>query len=244
MRFLRKYLFAFLFSSLFISISWAAGENDAAVPRNVIGNLGGVKFSFPAGYVMFPEYDGEPTPWDGKKRATPVRTYDSSINSMSLRMEYPGFQLIKAYASSKNKIIDIGFTSGENFHDGGGVRRRFQYMNRDRDYQYEKSKSDISDLIYYKLIPGFVGEHTEEGRKRFFNDLRNRDIYINKSASSEIESYIMCGNHGAGRSRCRHHFNVLEIKTKLELRYPRELLQNWKLFEKEAVSKIFYFRVE
>ncbi|MDB5772534.1 MAG: hypothetical protein JWM42_2908 [Burkholderia sp.] len=92
-------------------------------PKDVIGNLGGMKVRIPRHYAEYVEYDGDPGFGEKRNDLVPERTYESKLRSFGMEVRFPDMtgvestQLRDEYRryqlKRENPWISIGVNAGE-----------------------------------------------------------------------------------------------------------------------------------
>ncbi len=135
-------------------------------PKDVIGDLGGLKVRIPRHYAEYVEYDGDPG-W-GKKREGPIpeRTFDSRLSSFGISVRFPDMkglenaelrEELRRYRLNPNSPwISIGINAGEIYPSMGanarnGLAKRLWEPSPYWWRNYERLPEDIYGLEAYVL---------------------------------------------------------------------------------------------
>lgn len=94
-------------------------------PKDVIGDLGGLKVRIPRHYAEYVVYDGDPRFGEKRKGSVPERTFDSKLRNFGIRVRFPDMEGLKSYQleqeyrsynlNPENPWINITVNSGENY---------------------------------------------------------------------------------------------------------------------------------
>ena len=102
-------------------------------PKDVIGDLGGLKVRIPRHYAEYVEYDDDPGWGEKRKGPVPERTFDSKLRSFGIEARFPDMvglknsQLQQEYRSYNlnpdNPWIRISINSGDHYPSLGANAR-------------------------------------------------------------------------------------------------------------------------
>ena len=219
-------------------------------PKDVIGDLGGLKVRIPRHYAEYVEYDDDPSWGEKRKGPVPERTFDSKLRSFGIDVRFPdmkgleNWELREEYRSyhlnPNNPWVDISITSGS-YYPGLGVNARNGRAKKlwaPSDYwayNFERLDRDVYGLEMY-VVKG-LDPHTGQLARESHN---TKDIYIERDASGHVHSYIECGRPSVptGISRCRLEFGLEpEAKVAVEVYFYPKLFPYWREI-KQSVSEL------
>ena len=220
-------------------------------PKDVVGDLGGMKVKIPSHYAEYVEYDGDPGFGEKRKGQRPERTFDSRLRSFGIEARYPDMkglendELRAHYKENQlrpeNPWIRVSINSGQDYPSMGvnannGQAQKLWQKGRFWWNNFERAPDlDVASLEAYVV----AGIDPKSGKLARHSDLTD-DIYIYKTAPAHVDTYITCGRTyvEGGISRCTMGFS-LEPKAKVYVEvhlYPA-LLPQWQSI-KRAVSDL------
>lgn len=253
--------------SLLASLVRVAFATDTVYKRGpAIGNLGGVPVSIPPNYlhIMGVEYAGDPHWLEPRKGERPVRTFDSQFTSIGLTVHLPDMKphlpendasYQKRYKSVGNREwLEVGILAGSGMGVGDKtLEKPYEYLfpNQEKfnQYRYEKLPELKYGLIEFKAI----GINEPYDRTRMYKvfddnvyDVTNHHLLFYRT-DGKITTMIECGAGVAavpgGIQSCSQRFLLLpEIKAEASLRYPPELLPQWRELQDGVRRVILNFR--
>ncbi|MCA3239489.1 MAG: hypothetical protein ING32_15145 [Curvibacter sp.] len=220
-------------------------------PKDVIGDLGGMKVRIPRHYAEYVEYDGDPGFGEQRKGPVPERTFESRLRSFGIDVRFPDMKGLENQTmrdehrsydlNPENPWISIGINAGEIYPGLGAKARegRAKKLWERSEYwwnNYARLPSDIYGLEAY--VPS--GTDPKTGKPARESD-STYDIYIHRDTSGHVDIYIQCGRTSVpgGISSCGLEFG-LEPKAEVAVtvRFYPKLLQEWKTI-KESVTGLF-----
>ena len=174
-------------------------------PRDVIGDLGGMKVRIPRHYAEYVEYDGDPGFGEKRKGPRPQRTFDSRLTSFGIDVRFPDMKGLENAQIREEKRrqplqektwLYIGINAGEIYPGYGFLDRltdrtlfnpHASKSKRPWDHIYERMPEDEHGLEVWRLSK--VDPHT--GRPAW-EDSDAHDIYIHRDTSGKVDTYISC----------------------------------------------------
>ena len=226
-------------------------------PKDVIGDLGGLKVKIPRHYAEYVEYDGDPRWGEERKGPVPERTFDSRLRSFGIEARFPDMrglenaELREEYRSYNlnpdNPWVSFTINAGENYPGLGanarnGLAKQLWEKSDYWMYNFERLPEDKYGLEAY-VVSGSdprIGKPARESDDTY-------DIYIQRDATGHVHTYIECGRTSVqgGISSCRISFG-LEPKAKVAVRvsfYPK-LLPHWKDIQQKTRDLLLSFEVK
>ena len=226
-------------------------------PKDVIGDLGGLKVRIPRHYAEYVEYDGDPG-W-GKKREGPIpeRTFDSKLSSFGISVRFPDMKGLEStelreelrnyQLDPNNPWIRIGINAGE-IYPGLGANARNGLAKGIGEYSeywwenYERLPEDIYGLEAYVVS----GLHPATGLPAKEHD-DAYDVYLHREPSGHVDTYIKCGKTSVpgGIASCRMSFGLepdAEVAVRVSF-YPR-LLPRWKEIQQSSRDLLLSFETK
>lgn len=226
-------------------------------PKDVIGDLGGMKVRIPRHYAQYVEYDSDPGFGEKRKGPLPERALESRLRSFGMDVRFPdmkGFengQLREDYRRHKLKPEDpwlsIGINAGEIYPSLGaratdGLAKTLWTKSEHWWNNYERLPVNVHELEAY-VVPGLDPRTGKPARE---SDSTN-DIYIHHETPDHVDTYISCGRTSVpgGISRCRMHFG-LEPKAKVavSVSFDPALLPKWQLIRQSVFDLFLSFEVK
>ena len=102
-------------------------------PKDVIGDLGGLKVKIPRHYAEYVVYDGDPRFGEKRKGPVPERTFDSKLRNFGIRARFPDMrglenaqlqEELRSYSlNPDNPWLNMTINSGENYPSMGANAR-------------------------------------------------------------------------------------------------------------------------
>jgi hypothetical protein len=257
----------------FIYISWRVystlngfqpPEMAAAqyTPRDVIGDLGGMKVRIPRHYAEYVEYDGDPGFGEKRKGPRPQRTFDSRLTSFGIDVRFPDMKGLENAQIREEKRrqplqektwIHIGINAGEIYPGDGFLDRRtertlLQYQPHTPEgrenwlFTYERMPEDEYGLEVWRL------SETDPTTGRPAREDRNAlDIYIHRDASGKVDTFISCKYPsvpgGIGKCNAGTHLEP-KAKAVVRINFRRGMLPDWQRICQSARDLLMSFEVD
>ena len=228
-------------------------------PKDVVGDLGGMKVLIPRHYPEYVEYDGDPGFGEKRKGSRPKRTFDSRLTSFGIDVRFPDMkglenaQLRKERNQrpwNKNNWFHIGINAGEIYPGDGFLDRRtnatlFAPESKGRwAYAYERMPEDEHGLEVWRLSD--IDPRTNKPARESDDA---RDIYIHRDTSGKVDTYISCSRsrpnvpNGTGICELGTHLEP-KAKVKLSVRFRCGLLSEWQKIRQSARDLLLSFEVK
>ena len=226
-------------------------------PKDVIGDLGGLKVRIPRHYAEYVEYDDDPG-W-GKKREGPIpeRTFDSRLSSFGISVRFPDMkgleneelkkELRDNFLNPNNPWIRIGINAGEIYPSMGANARNglAKHLWEPSPYwwnNYERLPEDVYGLEAYVLS----GVHPKTGLPAR-EQHNTEDVYIQRDPSGHVNTYIACSKTTVpgGVGTCSLFFGLeptAEVDVKVNFR--PSLLSHWKEIQESSRDLLLSFEAK
>lgn len=226
-------------------------------PKDVIGDLGGLKVRIPRHYAEYVEYDDDPSWGEKRKGPVPERTFDSKLRSFGLEARFPDMvglensQLQQEYRSYNlnpdNPWIRISINSGDHYPSLGANARNGLAKGIDEHSQYWWDNYErLSEKLYGLEAYFLKGLNPQTGAPARGSD-NTYDVYIHRESSGHVNTYIQCGHTSTpgGIARCRLHFGLEpEAKVFVTVSFYPKLLPRWKEIQQSARDLLLSFEVK
>jgi hypothetical protein len=229
-------------------------------PKDVIGDLGGMKVRIPRHYAEYVEYDGDPGWGEKRKGAVPERTFESKLSSFLIDFRFPDMNGLENEAlradkrrqalKQDNPWVSIGINAGE-IYPSLGVNaanalaqivinsvitpKKFWFLNHER----------ITDLPY-GLESYVVTGINPNSRIPAAEDTSLRDVYIHRITPDFADTVIYCGRPSVpgGVGRCAMNFGLEpKAKVSLSVHFARSLLPHWQEIRQSAMKLLLGFEI-
>jgi hypothetical protein len=231
-------------------------------PRDVIGDLGGMKVRIPRHYAEYVEYDGDPGFGEKRKGPRPQRTFDSRLTSFGIDVRFPDMKGLENAQIREEKRrqplqektwIHIGINAGEIYPGDGFLDRRtdrtlLQYQPHTPEgkenwlFTYERMPEDEHGLEVWRLseIDPRTGRLAREDRNA-------RDIYIHRDALGKVDTFISCKYpsvpEGIGACDLGTHLEP-KAKVVVQISFRRGMLPEWQKIRRSARDLLMSFEVD
>lgn len=226
-------------------------------PKDVIGDLGGMKVRIPRHCAEYVEYDGDPGWGEKRKGFHPERTFDSKLRSFGIDFRLTDMKCKentelkddnrRSFLNKDSPWISISINAGDIYPSLGayandGLAKELWGKSEYWFANYERAPlMDVAGLEVYVV----AGTDPRTGKLARESDSTN-DIYIHKAAS-HVDTYISCGRTSVpgGVATCNMHFG-LEPKAKVRLAtaFAPNLLPKWRSIRSSASELIYGFEVK
>lgn len=248
---------ALLFLWQFVSGVANLGGGTAMVmsqynPKEVIGDLGGMKVSIPRHVAEYVEYDGDPG-WSGKRKGPEaVRTYDSRLMSFGFRVRFPDMATLsnkemwtdyKAGIPPTTQWLKVGVTTGS-IYPGDGFMDRWTRTTLERpdarygNNRYEKLPKNEFELTTF-VVPGV---DPKTGKPYREHD-EAEQVFVDRDASGQVLTHIECSHRGFQPCTQTWSMEYEEVHAEVYVSYTRPMLKNWREIQKKVTQFMLDFRV-
>lgn len=228
-------------------------------PKDVIGDLGGMKVRIPKHYAEYVEYDGDPGFGEKRKGPRPERTFDSRLRSFGVDARFPDMKGLESWKMrqersrqplKENMWLSIGIVSGEAYPGDGfmdaRVRRTLPTPNDSFkghwDYTYERMPEDEYGLEVWRLS----GIDPRTGKPARESDT-TRDMYVHRDLSGKVNTFIACGRPSVptGIGNCKLEISLAQkAQVSVTVSFRRGLLPEWKRIQQSAFDLLLSFEVD
>jgi hypothetical protein len=229
-------------------------------PKDVIGDLGGMKVRIPRHYAEYVEYDGDPGFGEKRKGPRPERTFDSRLTSFGIEVRFPDMKgLENAQLRKENRRqplqektwIRISINAGE-IYPGDGFLDRLTHgslfsssIPGRKEYwwnTYERMPADEYGLEVWRLS----GIDPRTGKPARESDIA-KDIYIHRESSGNVDTYIDCRRPsvptGIGKCNLETHL-APKAQAVVKINFRHGLLAEWEKIQQSVRDLLLSFEVE
>ncbi|MDR3352677.1 MAG: hypothetical protein LBO00_06725 [Zoogloeaceae bacterium] len=157
-------------------------------PKDVVGDLGGMKVVIPRHYAEYVEYDGDPAAFSGKRKGpTPERTFNSRLRSFGMDVRFPDMKGLENFqirtekrkqSIHENMWLSVGIMAGESYAGDGFLDRRASYIYKPGEYwwnNYKRLPDDFHGLEVY-----VVADLDPRTGKPGWESTDTLDVYIHR----------------------------------------------------------------
>lgn len=238
---------------------WGFGPRDMAVaqytPKDVVGDLGGMKVTIPRHIPELVEYNGDPSWGEKRKGPRPERTHDSKLMSFGFDVRYPDMATLsspelRAHKKSAKPFetmwMHVGVGSGEIYPRDGAMdsqarstiekpsATRFPWTNHYT--QVPKKQHGLTVYTLQDTDPD-TGQPAREHE-------RARDVYIARNAKGQVTTFIECQSQMRHSMTCHHNFSMEYdgVKALIVVYYRPELLAHWRDIQAKVTRLILSFK--
>ena len=230
------------------------------IPKDVIGDLGGMKVRIPRYCAEYVEYDGDPGFGEKRKGAIPERTFDSRLKSFGIDLRITDMkckensQLRKDrsqhFLQQESPWISIGINAGSIYPKLGAMsadrqaRIVIDSITKPTEFwfsNYERLPSKVHGLDAY-VVTGLdprTGGPAKDSKKV-------DDKYFHFTPSGIADTYIACGKTSVpgGVASCSMDFS-LEPKARVyvDVRFNRARLSEWQEIRIKTINMLTSFNV-
>ncbi|MFT4242300.1 MAG: hypothetical protein QM569_08460 [Acidovorax sp.] len=225
-------------------------------PKDVIGDLGGMKVRIPRHYAEYVEYDDDPGFGEKRKESIPERNFKSKLRSFGMNARFPdmkGLETIELKEARRNyrlkpenPWIDIGINAGSIYPGMGanansGLAKKLWEKSEYWFANYERApRMDTVGLDAYVV----AGADPRTGKPARESDSTD-DIYIHKT-TSHVDTFISCGRTSVpgGVATCHMHFGLEpKAKVRIDAGFSPALLPKWHSIRNSVSELIYSFEV-
>lgn len=229
-------------------------------PKDVVGDLGGMKVRIPRHCVEYVEYDDDPGFGEKRKGTAPERTFESKLRSFGIDIRMTDMRCQESSELRENRRqqflkqespwISIGVNAGSIYPKLGAMavdrqaRIVIDSIAKPTEFwfsNYERLPSKVYGLDAY-VVAG-LDPHTGKPAK---DSDKVDDKYFHFAPSGLADTYISCGRTyvPGGVASCSMDFS-LEPKARVyvDVRFNRARLSEWQEIRKKTIDLLTGFEV-
>ncbi len=229
-------------------------------PKDVIGDLGGMKVRIPRHYAEYVEYDGDPGFGEKRKGPVPERTFESRLRSFGIDVRFPDMKGLenaemredrrRQFLKQDNPWVSIGINAGEIYPKSGAeaADRSAKAVTNSIDKPTEfwfANYARLPDVVYGLEAYVVTGTDPRSGKPAAESEDTN-DIFIHYAKSGIADTFISCGKTyvPGGVASCRMNFG-LEPKARVHLSvgFVRSRLPQWREIRQSVINLLTSFEV-
>jgi hypothetical protein len=220
--------------------------------RDVVGDLGGVPVTIPRHFGNYVEYVDDPGFGEKRKDPKPQRTHQSKLRSFGYYTRFPDMagessaELIKdknSYSSSTTPWISVGINAGDHYFGDYSLDRLAQARleaptarSAYEDYQQLPNKE-------YGLTVHAAAGTDPKTNQPYREHQHAEDVFVSRSKSGRVETYIRCSNRHVPAPPCTHYFGLApEMHADVYLNYRRSQLAHWQEIQEAVRQQILSFK--
>jgi len=224
-------------------------------PKDVIGNLGGMKVRIPRHYAEYVTYDGDPRFGEKRKGPRPERTFDSRLRSFGIEARFPDMKGLENALLREEKRrqplqektwIYIGINAGEIYSGDGFLDRLTNASLPGNKAYWWDTYERISEDKYGLEVWLLSGTDPRTGKPARESHTTN-DIYIHRGSSGNVNTYISCGRPSvpSGIGNCNLTTSLApKAQVVVKVMFRRGLLPEWKRIQQSVRELLLSFEVD
>lgn len=212
-------------------------------PKDVIGDLGGLKVRIPKYCAEYVEYDADPGFGERRKGSVSERTFESKLRSFGIDARFPEMKCKQSkemredyryqFLKPDNAWVSIGINAGEIYPGVEAANRHAKLVISSIDKKtefwvdnYEKIPSLVFGLDAYVVtgIDPYSGRPARESEK-------TKDKFFSYGEAGTADTYISCGRTyvSGGVATCSMGFSMEpKAKVLVNVRFARSRLPQWR----------------
>lgn len=238
---------------------WGFGPREMGLarytPKDVVGDLGGMKVTIPRHIPELVQYDGDPSWGEKRKGPRPERTHDSKLMAFGFKVRYPDMATLsspemwadkKAQKTYETMWLSVLVSTGQNYPRGGALDSAARYVVEDWYssltpwlWHYTQLPQKKYGLTVYTLqdINPQTGKPAREDRDA-------DDAYIAGNDKGQVTTFIKCKVHFKHAHTCQHSFNMEHdgVKALIEVHFRPGLLTHWRDIQARLTRFILDFK--
>jgi len=244
---------------IFLGNGFQPSEMSSAqyTPKDVVGDLGGMKVVIPRYFAEYVEYEGDPGFGEKRKGQRPVRNFDSRLKSFGMDVHFPDMKGLVDWKTRQEKKqqplrernwLRVSVSAGKSYYGDGSLDRLSRVVLKPDEYpgdywwdNYVKLYEDKYDLEMYEVAG------TDPNGRPARESNKTTDIYLERDPNGKVETHITCRHaykpHGV--DTCRMRF-TLEPKAQVGagVKFRRDLLSEWKKIKASVHELLLSFEVK
>ena len=229
-------------------------------PKDVIGDLGGMKVRIPRACPEYVEYDGDPGFGEKRKGPVPERTFESKLSSFGIDARLPDLRckenpelredLRRTFLTQDNPWIHISISAGERYPKLGAratdaearyVTDTITHPTKYWQANYERLPESAYELEAY-VVTGI--------NPRTRNPARNteNDWFIHRDASGKADTVFKCGKIENPKPKrdplCTMRFSMEpDAKVFVEVTFRKTHLPKWQDIRQSVDNLLTSYKV-
>lgn len=248
---------------------WGFGPQEMVIakytPKDVVGDLGGMKVIIPRGVAELVEYDDDPAWGEKRKGPRPVRTSESKLASFGFYVRYPDMATFadpdmrkdyEKYGSREwafhhgirggDPWLNPGVLSGSAYSWDGFLDRISVKLDvpigRLWWEKFDKLPKEEHGLTVYR-VKGIEAELADPQKKI---DFSVKDVYVYRNQAGKVKTYIACRPRALHSSACTQTWSLEDegVHAEVYVPYGPEKRKNWREIQKMITQVILGFRAD
>jgi len=229
-------------------------------PKDVIGDLGGMKVRIPRYYAEYVAYDGDPGFGEKRKGPRPKRTFDSRLSSFGMDVRFPDMKGLESAQLREEKRrqplreqtwISIGVKAGEIYPGDGFLDRLtsgalFSASLPGRKVYWWNTYERVPEDEYGLEVWRLSGIDPRTGKPARESDIA-KDVYIHRNSSGNVDAYIDCmfPRVPDGIGKCNMETSLApKAQVVVRVNFRLGLLSEWKKIQQSARDLLLSFEVD
>lgn len=228
-------------------------------PKDVVGDLGGMRVHIPRYCAQYVEYDGDPG-FGEKRKSLPERLPTSKLQSFGIEARFPEMRCQdneemredrrRNFLSRENPWIGITINSGEIYPTLGAratdalAKAVTESIDRPTKFWFDNfERLPISPFgLEAYVVTGIDPRSGKPARE----DRSTSDVFIHRSASGNADTYIVCSKTEAhvGVATCKMSFGMEpKAKVYIKVSFSRSQLSQWRKIRQSTLDLLTSFEV-
>jgi hypothetical protein len=238
---------------------WGFGPREMAVaqytPKDVVGDLGGMKVTIPRHIPELVEYNGDPGWGEKRKGPRPQRTHDSKLMSFGFDVRYPDMATFsspelradkKAQNDFQTMWLDVGVTTGQHYPRDGAMDSRARYtidVPAATQLPWTNHYTQLPHKEYGLTVYTLQDLNPKTG-KPAREDRDAEDVYIARNARGQVTTFIECDTQFRHSMTCQHNFSMEYdgVKALIRVYYRPGLRAHWRDIQAKVTRLILSFK--
>jgi len=225
-------------------------------PKDVVGDLGGIKVRIPKYCAEYVEYDADPGFGEQRKGLAPERTFESKLRSFGIDARFPEMKCKQSEALQKdyrnqflmpnNAWVSIGINAGEIYPGVEAANRHAKSVisstHKPTEFwfeNYERVPRQVFGLDAYVVagVDPYSGGPARDSEK-------TNDKFFRFDKLGVADTYISCGKTyvPSGVATCSMKFSMEPMaKVLINVRFVRSRLPQWSLIRRSTIDLLSGF---